>query len=343
MKIGLAFDLKDHVDIADDAPEDAAEEYDPPSTIDALASEIELLGHQVERLGGGVEFLDNIRRTTVDLVFNIAEGRGTFRSREAQVPSVLEMLRIPYHGSDPLTLALCLDKPLTKRIAQSAGISTPRYQVVEYMDDLHGLREAGLQFPLVVKPSFEGSSKGIRLTSRVESWNGLEAAVSTVLLDYRQPALVEEFIAGTEITVGIVGNNPPRVVGVLEVVPRHSSNGDFMYSIEVKRDWERLVFYRCPPALPQSCVQELEAAALALYRVLGCRDMARLDFRVDSEYQPYFLEANPLPGLSPMYSDLPIIARLSGWTYTRLIDAILTAALDRYQMVRAVDASRSAV
>ncbi|MCI0438376.1 MAG: D-alanine--D-alanine ligase [Chloroflexi bacterium] len=343
MNIGLAYDLKTSVEIQPGAPEDAVEEYDPPSTIDALASEIERQGHHVTRLGGGVEFLEKIRDARIDLVFNIAEGRGIHRSREAQVPSILEMLGFSYVGSDPLTLAICLDKPMAKRVAISAGVNTPRYHVVESIEDLEALKSAALKFPAVVKPSFEGSSKGIRLTSRVDRWEDLFKPVATVLSDYRQPALVEEYIAGTEITVGVVGNAPPRVVGVMEVVPRLASKADFMYTLEVKRDWERQVAYRCPPELPASCIAELEAAALALFKVLGCRDMARLDFRVDAENRVYFLEANPLPGLSPLYSDLPVMAGLCGWSYTRLIETILNSALERTGLARSQNANRIAV
>ena len=140
MKIGLAYDLKTLVKVAPDAP-DEAEEYDPPSTIDAIASEIERLGHQVVRLGGGTEFLWNLGHTSVEFVFNIAEGRGVYRSREAQIPSLLEMLGIPYSGSDPLTLGICLDKPTAKLVALSAGVLTPQYRVVRQIDQLASLRK----------------------------------------------------------------------------------------------------------------------------------------------------------------------------------------------------------
>jgi D-alanine-D-alanine ligase len=332
MKIGLTYDLKPTVETHPGGPEDEAEEYDPPDTIDALAATIERLGHQVVRFGGGRDFLEKVHSIPVDLVFNISEGRGVYRSREAQVPSVLEMLDVPYAGSDPLTLSLCLDKPLTKRIALSTGVSTPNYRVIREIAELEELRDGALRFPMVVKPAFEGSSKGIRLTSRIERWEDLAQPVATVLEVYRQPALVEEFIAGTEITVGVVGNQPPQVVGVMEVVPRLHQDGNFMYTLEVKRDWQRLVSYRCPPHLPVQCVQKIEAMALTLFQVLGCRDMARLDFRVDRGNHPYFLEINPLPGLSPVYSDLPIMAGLVGWSYIRLIEAILDASLSRYNL-----------
>jgi D-alanine-D-alanine ligase len=333
LKIGLTYDLKTAVEVRPGAPEDETEECDPPDTIDALVSEIERLGHTVVRLGGGREFLNSVINEKVDFVFNISEGRGTYRSREAQVPSVLEMLRIPYAGADPLTLALCLDKPLTKTVAESLGIRTPRYAVLSYDQEIDLAEVRHLNFPLVAKPAYEGSSKGIRLTSKVERIEELAQAIVDIHKMYRQPALVEEFIAGKEITVGIIGNRPPRVVGVMEVVPRNGAGDGFMYTLEVKRDWQRLVLYRCPAHLPPQTFKVIEGMALALHKGLQCRDMARFDFRVDAENRPYFLEVNPLPGLSPVYSDLPIMAGLMGQSYNQLIGDILEAALERCELV----------
>jgi D-alanine-D-alanine ligase len=144
---------------------------------------------------------------------------------------------------------------------------------------------------------------------------------------------VEEFIPGTEVTVGAVGNNPPRVLGVMEVVPRRGRHPDFMYSLEVKRDWEALVKYECPPQLPASCIKEIEAATATLFKALGCRDLARLDFRIDPSHRVYFLEANPLPGMG-VYSDLPILAGLVGWNYGQLVENVLNAALERCGLSR---------
>ncbi len=332
MRIGLAYDLKPQKTAPGGMLDEEAEEYDPPKTIDALAAEIERLGHQVVRLGGGVAFLDNVRSAHVDFVFNISEGRGTYRGREAQIPSVLEMLGIPYSGSDPLSLSICLDKPSAKLVALSAGVRTPPYKVVRSLDELHDLQCGLPAFPLVVKPAFEGSSKGIHYSSRVETCDDLQRSVEAVLTAYRQPALLEQFIPGTEITVGIVGNTPPRIVGVMEVVPRSGDAGNFMYTIEVKRNWRDLVFYRCPPDLPRECIQDIEDAALTMYKALDCRDMGRIDFRIDSQHRGFFLEANPLPGLGD-YSDLPIMAGMGGWSFSQLIEAILNPALERYGLL----------
>jgi D-alanine-D-alanine ligase len=340
VKIGLTYDLKTNIPVRPGGVDDEAEEYDPPGTIDALARAIEGLGHQAVRLGGGPEFLDNVRRHPVDLVFNIAEGRGTHRSREAQVPSVLEMLGIPYSGADPLSLTVCLDKPSAKLVCLAAGVATPRFQVVDSPAELPALDRSDLTFPMFVKPSYEGSSKGIRQDSRVTNRQELHHAVRRVLDLYHQPALVEEFIPGTEVTVGAVGNNPPKVLGVMEVVPRQGRHPDFMYSLEVKRDWEALVTYQCPPQLPQSCIRDIEAATVTLFKALGCRDLARIDFRIDASHRVYFLEANPLPGMG-VYSDLPILAGLVGWSYDQLVANVLDAALQRCGLGQAQHANRA--
>lgn len=328
MRIGLAYDLKETAAPVAGSPEDAYEEFDSPETVEALARVIAGQGHTVLRLGGGLEFLQRVLSERPDFVFNVAEGRGAYRSREAQVPSVLELLGIPYSGSDPLALALSLDKPLTKRLVASAGTPTPAYAVIEQPADLASPDLTKLRYPLFVKPAWEGSSKGVRLASKVTSRDQLASAVRAILEAYRQPALVEEFIAGDEFTVGIVGNRPPQVVGVMRILPRQPG-GDFIYSLEVKRDWQRLVAYECPPKVPATLRRRIEGLSLAACRALGIRDVARVDFRVDASGTPYFLEINPLPGLSPTYSDLPILAGKMGWSYEALVGAILQAALAR--------------
>jgi D-alanine-D-alanine ligase len=343
MRIGLAFDLKTAVEAAPGLPDDGSEEYDSPETIDSLASELKRLGHEAVLLGGGRTFLQNVLTERVDLVFNIAEGRGCYRAREAQVPGALEMLGIPYVGSDPLTLALCLDKPLTKQIVSGGGVVTPRYQVIETADDLLHFRDSDINFPVIVKPAFEGSSKGIHQNSRIDHPDRMYPLVRALLETYRQPALVEEFVPGIEVTVGLVGHHSPQVLGVMQVEPLHGPDENFMYTLEVKRNWRQMVGYRCPPIIPQEWVQRIEDAALTAFKVLGCRDMARIDFRVDRRGQAYFIEANPLPGLSPVYGDLPIMGGLTGWDYPRLVCAILDSALERYGMVHRKYAHRTAV
>jgi D-alanine-D-alanine ligase len=330
MKIGLSYDLKDSVPWTESSPDDCLEEYDSLETVEAIARAIEARSHSVIRLGGGRGFLTTILKENVDLVFNIAEGLGNHRSREAQVPSVLEMLDVPYTGSDPLCLAVCLDKALTKSLVALAGVSTPRWQVVNNPDQLRTTDWESLPIPAFVKPAHEGSSKGIRLASRSDSPGQIAETVERLLERYRQPVMVEEYIAGDEVTVGVLGNSPARVIGIMRVLPKKKTD-HFVYSLEVKRDWESLVDYECPAMLEAGVLQRIADAALKAFQVLGCHDLARIDFRVASDGTPYFLEINPLPGLNPRSGDLPIMAVKMGWTHQALISAILDAAVHRYQ------------
>ena len=326
MRIGLSFDLKESVAAQADAPDDAFEEYDSSKTIEIIASSLEAKGHSVALLGGGAEFLDNIRKEKVDIVFNVAEGRGSFRSREAQVPSVLEMLDIPYTGSDPQTLSICLDKLVTKNLVTGFGVSTPRWLTISDKSELNQAPWSEIPFPAIVKPAFEGSSKGIRLTSLTHTLKQAQEEASRLLETYRQPVMVEEFIDGDEVTVGIIGNSSPTIVGMMRILPR--KKGHFVYSLEVKRDYVNLVDYECPARLSPEVLERIASSSLKVFRGLGCRDFARLDFRISREGVAHFLEVNPLPGLGD-YSDLVIMAQMMGWTHEKLIGAVLDAALER--------------
>jgi D-alanine-D-alanine ligase len=328
MRIGLSYDLKEAFDQTKKGqPEDALEEYDSVETVDGLSKAIEAKGHTVVKLGGGRQFLSNILSEKVDFVFNISEGLGSYRSREAQVPSVLEMLNIPYSGADPQTLAVCLDKHLTKKIIAQAGIPTPQWCLIDRAT-VASFDWDALPYPAFVKPVWEGSSKGIRLKSLVRRPEELKALVSELLQTYRQPVMVEEFISGEEITVGMVGNEQPRIIGIMRVVPR-KKEADFVYSLEVKRDYEKLVDYECPAILPQKTTKLIEEYSHQAFKLLDCRDFARLDYRVSRDGTPYFLEVNPLAGLNPRSSDIVIMAGLVGIKYPELIGSILDAALRR--------------
>jgi D-alanine-D-alanine ligase len=329
MKIGLSYDLKDSVPVGQEHPEDALEEYDSKETVEGLTAAIEAQGHSVVKLGGGREFLANILREKVDFVFNISEGLGNYRGREAQVPSVLEMLDIPYSGADPQCLSICLDKHLTKKIVALEDIPTPKWVIVKSQEQLQATDWKSLPYPGFVKPIWEGSSKGVRLTSLVREPEDMKARVTTLFESYRQPVLIEEFIPGEEITVGIVGNSPPKVMGVMRVVPR-KKDVNFVYSLEVKRDYENLVDYECPAQIDNGILGYLEEFALKAFQALECRDFARVDFRVSPEGMPYFLEINPLAGLNPRTSDLCIMSKLVGVSYNELIAGILNAAIKRY-------------
>ena len=334
MEIGLAYDLKDTVIPTSSGPEDALEEYDSPETVEAITAAIESLGHSVIKLGGGKEFIVNILQNDLDFVFNICEGLGNYKSREAQVPSILEMLGLPYSGSDPLCLAVCLDKPLTKTLVATAGVRTPRWKLITENKQLKDMTFGDFTLPAFVKPAYEGSSKGIRLGSRTETVTQTIEVAAKLLDHYQQPVMIEEFISGDEVTVGMLGNAPPALLGIMRVLPRQN-NSNFIYSLEVKREWQQLVNYECPARLDKGILDEITDLSLRVFTTLSCRDFARLDFKLDSEGTPYFLEINPLAGLNPKSSDMPIMAYKLGWTYQALISAILNAALQRYpQCVR---------
>jgi len=331
MRIGIAYDVRDVLAASWEGPEDALEEYDLPETVEAISQALSSLGHSVVKLEGGREFLERILREEVDFVFNIAEGRGTYRSREAQVPAVLEMLGIPYSGSDPQTLAICLDKPLTKRLVKISGVATPRWVVVESLDSRLVSVLKAFPLPAFVKPAYEGSSKGIRFSSKVGTVSELVAQVAFVLETYRQPALVEEFIPGDDVTVAVL-DSPPRVLGIMRVLPKDGYDPDFVYSLEMKRDWSERILYECPAQLPELVEKRLRKDTLKIFSVLGCRDLSRFDFRISVEGIPYMLEVNPLPGMRPGYSDFVIIAERMGYSYNKLIEMILESALKRSKM-----------
>ncbi|HXZ30037.1 MAG TPA: D-alanine--D-alanine ligase [Dehalococcoidia bacterium] len=328
MRIGLSYDLKESISPHQASCDDAFEEYDSSETVELIATSLEAEGHTVTMLGGGREFSGKILCEKVDFVFNIAEGRGTYRSREAQVPSILEMLNMPYSGSDPQCLAICLDKSLTKKLVALEGVSTPKWCVINDKQELRQIESYRFPFPAIIKPAYEGSSKGIRLTSVVEDAKQAIEVIESLLEKYHQPAMMEKIIMGDEVTVGIIGNSPPRVLGMMRVLPKQK-NDYFLYTLEVKRNYLELVDYECPAGLEEKVLQRLQTSSLKAFQALGCRDFARLDFRISPAGVPYFLEINPLPGLGG-HSDLIIMAKKMGWSHRQLISTVLNAALERY-------------
>ena len=338
MRIGLTFNIRSAAGKASAAgqfpTDDAEEEFDAPETIETIAGVLRSLGNEVDLLGDGEPLLRRLLDgTRPDWVFNFAEGTGIGRSREARVPAVLEMLGIPYSGSDPLTLAVTLDKECAKRLVGDAGVPTPDWLLVDDealasdRKDITEKKLAALPLPVIVKPAFEGSSKGVFSANLLHERAQLLDTVARLHKDYRQPILVEEFIDGDELTVGLIGN-PPEVFGIMQVVPTQPQAGPFVYSLEVKRDWERLVRYECPAPLSSADTQAVRKAAVDSWRALGCRDFSRIDFRLRRGV-PYFLEVNPLPGLNPKSSDLVLMAKALGINYSTLIEKIVGAATKR--------------
>lgn len=320
MKIGLAVTLKSAASDSE-RPDDWQEEFDSPATVAGLRLALEANGHTVVELGDGRALIEHLLRDPPDLVFNIAEGTGTSRSREARVPAVCEMLGVPYTGSDPLTLAVGLDKDVARRLVATSGVPVPKGFVV---GNKQSYDANAVPYPAIIKPAWEGSSKGVRGKCVVHSPNELQERLPSLWQDYQQPVLVEEYIAGEELTVGVLGNEPPRVLGAMHVIPR-TPNPEFVYSLEVKRDWQNQVRYEYHKL---DATSRLAANALAAYRALGCRDIARIDFRI-RDAVPYFLEANPLPGLNADTGDIVLIARAMSLSHADLVNSIVNSAAQR--------------
>lgn len=323
MRIGLTYDLRrDYLALG--CTEEQVAEFDSDETISCLESAIRSLGHETDLVGNAFSLCKRLARgNRWDLVFNIAEGlRGPFR--ESQIPAMLELYDIPYTFSDPLVCAVTLDKSLAKRLVLEAGIRTPPFRVVSTPADAAAVT---LTYPLFAKPVAEGTGKGIDSSSRIESPAQLNRVCRHLLRRYSQAVLVEEFLPGREFTVGTLGNGRgARAIGTLEIVipaPEHRG----VYSYHTKELCEKLVQYI--PIAPGRLRREVEDLALKAYRVLGCRDAARVDIRLGRSGRPAFLEINPLPGLHPTHSDLPMIATAAGMRYEDLIGAIINGATNR--------------
>jgi len=322
VKVGLTYDLRDDYRALGFAEEETAE-FDFGATIDAIEAALRALGHETERIGNvralARRLADGAR---FDLVFNTAEGVRGF-GREAQVPALLEAFEIAYTFADPLVAALTLHKGMAKRVLRDAGVPTAPFHVVADEADLEAV---DLPFPLFVKPVAEGTAKGIDAGSRVEDFASLTARCRLVLERYAQPALVEPFLPGREFTVGILGNGrDAHAIGTLELHLRPGAEPD-VYSYRNKERSEDLVDLPLADAAARALV---EPVALAAWRALGGRDAGRIDLRLDAAGRALVLELNPLPGLHPTHSDLPILWAALGRPYLELIAAIVDAAAAR--------------
>lgn len=313
MRIGLTYNLKAEQKLAASDPDDRYEEFDSLETIEALENAFRAHGHTTVRLGWGAAMLDRLRETRIDGVFNLAEGIGG-RGRESQVPATLEMMGVPCSGSDAVAIGITLDKALAKLLAKASGIPTAPFQVSGVGCQV----SEELRYPLFAKPACEGSSMGITSSSLCKDERELHATLKR--LSVYGPTLVEEFLPGDEFTVGIIGG---EVLGVMQVVPR-SKEPNFIYSLEVKRDYTNRVDY---DFVDRGDVADV---ALAVWNAFGLRDFARVDVRCDRDGRPNFVEVNPLPGVHPVNSDLVILARGMGWTYEQLIGRILEVIIARW-------------
>lgn len=359
MHIALSFNLKgDAVALVEEPAEPPSEppsgppdsvsddifaEWDDIHTIKAVESALSSR-HQVSLVEANLDAFEVYRKLRPDLVFNIAEGlHGT--SREAQIPAMLDLLGIPYTGSDPLSLGLCLDKRRTKEILTHYAIATPRFAVVASMAEI----PEHLRFPLMVKPTLEGSSKGVTDKALVADRQELARQLEWVIATYRQPALVEEFLPGREFTVAMIGNDSDlRVLPIVEInFDTLPSGVNPIYSYEAKWLWDQdenpLQIFSCPAALEPMLRRQIEELCKTAFRALGCRDWCRIDVRLDARGLPQVIELNPLPGILPrpeQNSCFPKAARAAGLCYDEMILAVVEAASLRLALPAGVNDER---
>lgn len=349
-RVALLANLKKNAPKFEGMAEDQWDDLDSEKTVNALVEAIRAGGHICEFFEANLTLLDTIPRFNPDICFNIAESHFG-DAREAQVPSLLEMMRIPYTGSKVLTLALALDKPMTKRVIAFHDLPTPEFQTFERINET---LSPEMSFPLFVKPSREGTGMGVSRNSIVYNEDEMRDQVSTILDKYKQPALVERYIEGREVTVGFIGNllgpvaqrlpddeNARRIQAGLHFLPPMEvdlapfSDSDTVYSNRLKVDLADQLNYLCPAPITDDLKDDLNWLAAAVFRVTGALDVSRVDFRLDihNNYKPYILEINPLPGLAPVISDLVIEAAGEGISHTELVNMILETALQRYSMI----------
>ena len=330
-RIGFAYNLKPD---STEFLSDEFAEWDSSETIDAVARALEGLG-EVIRLEADENFPENLRREKPDIVFNIAEGKNGV-NRESHVPAICEFYGIPYSGSDPYTLSLCLDKARTKVTLAYHGVRTARFAVVRDATDLAAARE--LPLPVFAKPIHEGSSKGITEKNFCRTHAELEAQTAFLLETYQQPVIVEEYLPGAEFTCAVLGNgDEAKVLPIVGMNFASLPAGALpIYGYEAKWIWDRperpLQMFDCPAHIDESLTREIERVTLEAYRVLGCRDWSRIDVRLDADGMPNVVEVNPLPGILPDPADnscFPKAARAAGISYNALIQSCLRHAATR--------------
>jgi D-alanine-D-alanine ligase len=346
MHVALLANLKKNAPTWEGMSPDRWDDLDSEETIADITRALESGGHKVTFLEGNIELAQKLPQVKPDICFNISEGHYG-DARESHVPAILEMLRVPYTGSRVFTLALTLDKPMTKRVLTYHGLPTPEFQTYERVNEP---LDPDMRFPLFVKPSREGTGMGVTPESIVYDEQQLRAQLRAQFERYDQPILVEHYIKGRELTVGVVGNltspvawrlpedeEAPRIQRGLTFFPplevdvhRYESEAG-IYTSRIKTELVHQFYWTCPAELDPEMLDELNWLTAATFRVTGCQDVARVDFRLNEEEgnKPYILEINPLPGLNPEYSDLCIEARAAGWSYEQLVNRILEEAIER--------------
>jgi len=321
LRVGIACNLKT------DSSSEAQAEFDEPETIAAISGALRSGGFDPVVLEASERFLQRLEAEKPDIVFNIAEGKSG-RAREAQIPAILEYSGVPYTGSDAVALAISLDKALTKRVVRSFGIETPAFAVIE-----KGTMELpeDILYPVIVKPNAEGSGIGISDGCVAANPAQLRELAGKEMERHVRDLLIEQYIDGREFTVGILGNKPDlHVFEPMEVIFKKLRGPYKVYSYEVKKNFRDYIVYRCPPELPDCLMTRMKRDAEVIFESIGCRDFARIDFRLSGDGTVHFIEINPLPGLAPGYSDFPMLAEFSGIAYNDLICKMLNCALKRY-------------
>ncbi|MBN3040909.1 MAG: KamA family radical SAM protein [Candidatus Omnitrophica bacterium] len=332
--VGIVFNLKNK-NSNSGIIDDDQEEYDEIETIDSLKEQIQKFGLKAMAIEQTQDFANIIRQQNIDFVLNLAEGIGSSRNRESQVPAVLDMLGIPYSGSDALTLAVTLDKFKTTQALKNAGIPVPEQYTADDISSIDKLKEIFNQDKkYIVKPRWEGSSKGIFLNSVVGNLSDLKERAAYIFDKYNEPVVVEEYLQNQEITAGVCGNAESlRLLGMMKIHPVKVKQEEFIYSIENKRAWKEVVRYEGQKTISANIRAKIEENSLRAFRALELRDVARIDFRLDKNDEPRIIDVNPLPGLSPSYSDLPILYALNNGSYSDLIKAILEEAFKRCNLL----------
>jgi len=324
-RAGITFDLRSEYHILGYGEEQTAE-FDKPETVEAIEGSLQAMGFETERIGGIIHLVNELSGgNRWDIVFNIAEGMYGI-GREAQVPALLDAYSIPYTFSDPLVLSLTLHKGMTKHVVRDFGIPTADFEVIKNMEDLEALT---LPFPLFLKPVAEGTGKGISAQSLVKDQESLERGCRELLRKFGQPVLVERYLPGREFTVGMLGTGKAsEALPAMEIILREKAEKD-SYSYENKQHYKERVDYRLVEDGP---AEECRNLALRAWQCLGCRDAGRIDIRLDDEGIPNFIEVNPLAGLNPVDSDLPIICSMAGISYDTLIQRIMESAIQRVRV-----------
>ncbi len=330
-RIAITYNLKKK-NKSSELPADYFSEFDSPKTVNAIKEALASGGNEVVLVEANIQLVEFFMKNKIDMVFNIAEGTNGM-SRESQVPAILDFIGIPYTGSNVLTLAVALDKAVTKKIFCYENIPTPDFQLFKSIDDK--LSES-LKFPLIVKPNCEGSAKGLSVTSVVRSPDKLYEEIKKVFTLYKQEVLVEEFIEGKELTVGILGNENPTLLPILEVDFKNCrESGEFFYSWRMKEfqgdaSLHLVPEFFCPARLDEETAKAVRDVALRAHEALGCLDLSRVDIRLSANNIPYVLEVNPLPGLDPDESNLTVMTKAANISYNALINGILKNAQDRH-------------